>query len=183
MLRPLLETRERQGWRRFRAWSAGCASGEEPYSLAILLHQLLGTRITEWQISILGTDVDERRLEQARRGVYGPFSFRGTQWPDLDRFFVPVEEGHAITDEVKALVRFRRHDLMDEPPRGQFDLILCRNVLIYFERAHQARIFAGFHRALHRDGVLVLGRSEILPAEVAGLFEVLDLRERIYSKQ
>lgn len=182
ILRPLLEARDRQGQRRFRAWSAGCASGEEPYSLAILLHQMLGPRIADWQLSILGTDLDERRLEQARSGVYGPFSFRGTQWPDLDRFFTVTAQGHALVPEVKALVRFRRHDLISEKPPGRFDLILCRNVLIYFRRSQQTRIFTNFHQALHRNGILVLGRTEILPAEVASLFEMLNLRERIYRK-
>lgn len=182
VLRPMLGAKERRGQRRFQAWSAGCASGEEPYSLGILLHQLLGPRIADWQIRILATDLDERRLEQARAGVYGPFSFRGTQWPDLDRFFVATGEGYAVVPEVKALVRFRRHDLISEGPPGRYDLILCRNVLIYFTRAQQMRLLAGFHRALKAEGVLILGKTEILPAEVAGLFETVDLREHIYRK-
>jgi len=182
VLRPMLKTRAQRGWRRFSAWSAGCASGEEPYSLAILLHQLLGAQIKTWRIRILGTDLDEQVLERAQQGVYGPFSFRGTQWPDLDRFFEASDSGCALIPEVKALVQFRRHDLMADPPPGQFDLILCRNVLIYFQRAQQVQICATFHRALKREGVLVLGKTEILPVEVASLFEAIEMRERIYRK-
>ena len=182
-LKPLLEERRRRGWLRFRAWSAGCASGEEPYSLAIMLHQLLRGRIRDWHITILGTDVDETRLAQARRGVYGPFSFRNARWPNLDHYFRTEEKGRAVSKEIKSLVRFRRLDLLKEFPRGQFDLILCRNVLIYFKRDRQTHIFSGFHRSLHRNGALVLGRSEMLPLEAADLFTALDSRQRIYQKQ
>ncbi|RME45841.1 MAG: protein-glutamate O-methyltransferase CheR [Chloroflexi bacterium] len=183
VLRPMLGLKAQQGRRQFRAWSAGCASGEEPYSLAILLHQMLGAQIEEWQIRILATDLDQRRLEQAQAGVYSPFSFRGTQWPDMDRFFVTTRHGHTIVPQVKRLVRFRRHDLIGEEPPGRFDLILCRNVLIYFTRLQQVRLCRAFHSALMPDGVLVLGKTEILPGEVAGLFEPVDLREHIYRSQ
>jgi chemotaxis protein methyltransferase CheR len=182
VLQPMFQERNGQGRRQFQAWSAGCASGEEAYSLAILLHQLLGRQSTDWQIRILGTDLDRRMLEQARSGIFGPFSFRGTQWPDLDRFFVAAERGHAVVPEVMRWVRFRHHDLIREEPPGRFDLILCRNVLIYFTRPQQVRLCAAIHRALKSDGVLVLGKTEILPAEVAGLFETVNLREHIYRK-
>ena len=182
VLQPLVQERNGQGRRQFQAWSAGCASGEEPYSLAILLHQLLGRQSADWQIRILGTDLDRRMLERARSGIFGPFSFRGTQWPDLDRFFVAAEGGHAVVPEVMRWVRFRRHDLIREKPPGRFDLILCRNVLIYFGRPQQVRLCTAFQQALKAGGVLVLGKTEILPREVAGLFETVNLREHIYRK-
>lgn len=182
VLQPMVRERNRPGRRQLQIWSAGCASGEEAYSLAILLRQLLGRQSADWQIRILGTDLDERRLDQARAGVYGPFSFRGTQWPDLDRCFVTNGKSHSVVSDVKALVRFRRHDLIGEKPLGRFDLILCRNVLIYFTRPQQVRLYTTFHQTLRPGGVLVLGRTEILPAEVAGLFETVNLREHIYRK-
>ena len=182
VLQPIVRERNGQGRRHLQVWSAGCASGEEAYSLAILLQQLLGRQSVDWQIRILATDLDERRLDQARAGVYGPFSFRGTQWPDLDRFFVANGKSHSVVPAVKALVRFRRHDLIGEKPLGRFDLILCRNVLIYFTRPQQVRLCTAFHRALKSNGVLVLGKTEILPSGVAGLFEAVNLREHIYRK-
>ena len=183
VLRPLLHERARRGERRFRAWSAGCATGEETYSLAILLHQILGPRVRHWDVRILGTDIDPRALERARRGVYTPFSFRGTQWPRLDRFFSITAEGRAVIPQLKALVHFQRHNLMTDPPPGRFDLILCRNVLIYFRRSQQVDLCRQFHQALVPAGILVLGKTETLPPEVMTSFETVHLGERLYRKR
>ena len=183
VLRPMLREKEARGDYHLNIWSAGCASGEEPYSVAIILHQLLGARLGRWHIRILGTDLDEVKLAQAREGVYGPSSFRSTTWPNLDRYFVRSGHRRVLRPEIKRLVHFRRHDLMEDPPPQHFDLILCRNVLIYFQRAHQVHILQRFHRALHPGGYLVLGKTEILPAEVAPLFETSNMREHIYIKR
>ncbi len=183
VLYPLLHVREQEGRRRLDVWSAGCASGEEPYSMAILLHQLLGRRLSKWQIRILGTDIDDERLTQARRGLYKAFSFRGTQWPDLDHYFTPEPDGRRISAHIQKMVQFRHHDLISEQPPGRFDVILCRNVLIYLQREQQIRILGKFHRALKSGGTLILGKTEILPPAVSPLFRPFNMREHIYVKR
>lgn len=183
VLTPLLRTQSRRGERRLTVWSAGCATGEETYSLAILLWQMLGPRLRRWHIHILGTDIDGAALQQAQAGVYSTWSFRGTRWPGLDKAFTSTPKGYAVIPAIKSLVQFRYHNLLASPPPGRFDLILCRNVLIYFQRSQQARLCRAFHSALVSGGTLVLGKTESLPPEVSPAFETLHLRERIYRKR
>ena len=182
VLKPLIAQRRAQGYRSLRIWSAGCASGEEPYSVAIIVHQLLYAEIAQWDIRILGTDIDEKKLAQARQAVYTAFSFKGTHWPNLEAYV--RREGHRYTliPAVTNLVHFRRHDLISDPPPGRFDVILCRNVLIYMKRSQQTHILKRLHRALRPEGVLVLGKTEILPPDAMNWYAPLNLKEHIYRK-
>jgi len=183
ILRPLIREREQRGVRRLVMWSAGCASGEETYSLAILVSQVLGSRLSHWNIRILGTDIDENKLAQAREGIYGPLSFRGTKWPHLERYFLREGEKRRVRPDLKRLVRFQHHDLLHEEPPRRFDIILCRNVLIYFQRPQQNYILQNFHKALYPGGYLILGKTEIIPIHFASLFETINRREHIYRKK
>ncbi len=183
ILHPLIREREQRGVRKLIIWSAGCASGEETYSLAILVSQVLGSRIHQWNVRILGTDIDEGKLSQAREGVYGPASFRGTMWPHLERYFLHEGEKRRVRPDLKRFVRFQRHDLLHEEPPRRFDIILCRNVLIYFQRPQQNYILQNFHKALYSGGYLVLGKTEIIPIHFSSLFETINRREHIYRKR
>ncbi len=183
VLRPLILAKKRTAQPRLDIWSAGCASGEEAYSLAIMVHQLLGNHLPRWRVRILGTDIDAAKLEQARLGVYGAFSFRGTRWPSLERYFVQTSEGRAVIPEIKRLVQFRRHNMISAAPPGRFDLILCRNVFIYLQREQQLVALHKFHKALKHGGFLVLGKSEILSANATPLFEIVVPKARIYRKK
>jgi chemotaxis methyl-accepting protein methylase len=166
---------------RVRIWSAGCAGGEEPYTMAMLLLQYAdehGLRTALRRFDILGTDVDRNVLEQAARAEYGAFSFGEIPRAVQDRFF----EAGRLHAQVKNLVRFQELDLMAGPyPSGQH-LVLCRNVIIYFERAMQERLFHAFHKALDPEGVLVLGKVETLFGAAADLFKPLASRERVFCK-
>ena len=183
VLDPLIREKARRGRRLIRVWSAGCATGEEPYSLAILFHELLGDDLKNWRIRICATDLDAETLEQAKRGVYSDFSFRGVDRDYVERYFVHNHGGYEIRPEIKALVHFERRDLLADPPPRRMSLILCRNVLIYFNREQHERIFTTFHRALDKGGYLVLGKAEILTGAATKLFEAVDLREHIYKKR
>jgi len=181
VLRPLL--REKAGRRLIRVWSAGCASGEEPYSVAILFHELLGEDLKNWQIRIHATDLDAIALERAQRGVYNEFSFRGTNPGYIRRYFIRLSDReYSLSPEIKAMVGFKQHDLLADPPPRHLDLILCRNVLIYFSRQQQERLFVIFHEALNEGRYLVIGKTEILSPSATKLFKPLDLREHIYIK-
>ncbi len=182
VLVPLIRQRDRPGRRQLRLWSAGCATGEEPYSLAILLHQLLGTNLPHWDISILATDLDEKALQKARAGVYDAFSFREVSAQALSPFFSLQNGRYHLAPEVKSLVVFQRHDLLGNSYPSDMDVILCRNVLIYFTREQHDHIFSMFHRALRDGGVLVTGKTEIMLGPIAALFKSINLREHIYRK-
>lgn len=182
VLTPLIRQRDYAGRRHLRLWSAGCATGEEAYSLAILLHQMLGTSLPHWDVSILATDLDEKALQKARAGVYDMFSFREVSAQELAPFFTTQNGRHHLIPEIKSLVNFQRHDLLGNTYPTNMDVILCRNVLIYFTREQHDHIFAMFHRALRDGGVLITGKTEILLGPTAALFKPINLREHIYRK-
>jgi chemotaxis protein methyltransferase CheR len=155
------------GQRRLRAWSAACSSGEEPYSIAMtLLDGLAGS--AGWDVRILASDIDTDVLGRAAAGVYPAEAVARVPAPTLRRHFlrgVGAQHGLVrVRPEVRSLVTFRRINLLDEawPIRTRFDLIFCRNVLMYFDRATQARLVARLERMLDAGGLLVLGHAENL---------------------
>ena len=169
-----------------RIWSAGCSSGEEPYSIAILAHQLAVARQAQARlqsIRILGTDIDTECLGEAERGFYAEAALGDTP-PVLREKYFPLFAGlHTMLAEVKRMVSFECNDLLAyEPPMQDIHLILCRNVIIYFEREAQDALFASFHRALAPGGFLVLGKVETLLGESRSLFTPVNSRERIFRK-
>jgi chemotaxis protein methyltransferase CheR len=144
-------------------WSAGCASGEEAYSLAI---QILESGLfADWEVSIVGSDLSRNGLEVARRGVYGPSSFRGVDKRLIDRYFHEQHGRYQIDDSVRRLCTFTRVNLAGSDwaaVGGPFDAIFCRNVLIYFERTRRLPLIEGLSRKLAHGGYLFLGHSESL---------------------
>lgn len=184
ILQPLIQQRSEAGRRRLDIWSAGCAGGEEPYSIAIMLWELLGSELSRWRLKILATDIDDEALRKAGSGKFNDFSFRGVSDEFLRPYFIRQGEYHLIRPDLKQLVTFRRHNLMSDtlPDAAPFDLILCRNVLIYLSRERQAQILSLLHRALRQEGHLVLGKTEIPQARTADLFRATHPRLHIYAK-
>ncbi|MCJ2045225.1 protein-glutamate methyltransferase [Methylobacterium sp. J-078] len=174
--------------RSLRVWSAGCSTGAEPYSIAILLHELLGPALPDWRVSILGTDISVTALETARAGIYGRWALRTLPPGERLRHFVPGppvagagrDGTYALRPEFRRMVRFERRNLVDlldgrgTLPQAEFDLILCRNVLIYFEADAVLGIVRGLGRRLRPEGWLLLGHAEPNPA-IAALFESVNL--------
>jgi chemotaxis methyl-accepting protein methylase len=171
--------------RPIRVWSAGCSSGEEPYSLAILFHryaELRGESIGPSRVHILGSDIDRASLDAARRGQYAEAAFADTP-PDLRRRYFSVRPPFEVAPEIRSFVTFERRDLIVDPPQEGMHLILCRNVLIYFDRSTQEALFQRFHDALVPGGYLVLGKVETLLGPTRSLFSAVDPRERIFRRR
>ena len=169
-----------------RVWSAGCASGEEPYSIGILFHKhAAGRRQVDRldRVNIVGTDIDADCLGEAERAFYAESALGDTP-PELRKSYFPEVAGlHTMVPEVKKLVRFECSDLLHErPPFEDVHLLVCRNVIIYFEREAQDALFSAFHRALAPGGFLVLGKVETLLGEARSLFMPVNARERIFRK-
>jgi chemotaxis protein methyltransferase CheR len=166
-------------------WSAGCSSGEEPYSLAILFHRYakaVGDQAdVDRRVRVLGSDIDARCLIAAQQGGFEEADFADTPADLRTRYFSPAPP-FTVIPEIRRLVRFERRDLLAEPaPPGRFQLICCRNVLIYFDRDTQEQLFAKFHAALSPDGFMVLGKVETLLGAARTQFMPVDGRERIYK--
>jgi len=170
---------------RIRVWSAGCSSGDEPYSIGILFHRyaaLNGMLAQLRRVDILGTDIDKQSLEAATRGQFEEADFADTPAELRSRYFTATSP-HVVSQAIRHLVRFERRDLLsDPPPPGEHELIVCRNVLIYFDRETQERLFESFYRSLAPGGFLVLGKVETLLGPARQRFQSIDPRERIFRR-
>lgn len=154
--------------RRFRVWSAGCSSGMEPYSMAMTLLDAV-PNIAQWDARILATDIDSGMLETARAGFYPGEEFENIP-PVCRRYVALQEERICIEQAPRELIRFRHLNLLEDwPMRGKFDVIFCRNVVIYFDTPTKRRLFKRYAEMLVPGGLLCIGHSESLPANVGGL--------------
>lgn len=179
---PALWQRETEA---IRVWSAGCSSGQEAYSIAILFHRYVATQGMLPQIGrvdVLGTDIDRQSLEAAEGGAFAESDFADTP-EDLRQRYFSVTAPFAVARAVRDMVRFERRDLLSEPsPFAACDLIMCRNVLIYFDRETQEQLFEKFHESIAPDGFLVLGKVETLLGRTRSRFSAVDARERIFRR-
>lgn len=165
-----------------RVWVPACATGEEAYSIGILLSEYARTLDAPPALQIFATDLDEDVLLEARNGLYA-FSIANDVSPErLQRFFVKEHRGYRVRRELREIVLFAVHDLLKDPPFSRLDLISCRNLLIYLNRAAQRRAFDIFHFALRPEGKLFLGTSESLD-ESGQAFQVIDKKQRIYASR
>ncbi|HVX37953.1 MAG TPA: CheR family methyltransferase [Gemmatimonadaceae bacterium] len=161
-----------------RVWSAGCASGEEAYTLAMVLCESLGSEAFKERVKIYATDVDEEALAKARQAIYTEREVEGVPPALLAKYFDRVDASYCFKKELRRQVIFGRHDLIQDAPISRVDILVCRNVLMYFNAETQARILTRFHFALNDHGVLFLGRAETLLTH-ASTFMPLDLKRRI----
>lgn len=182
LMPELIQWRKRQSEPRLRLWSAGCAEGEEAYSLAIMLREYFPGALATMSVSILGTDIDEDSLARAAAGVY-PESRLAELPPALaEKYFTRRGQEWVLRRRLKGLVRFHRHDLLADPAPADLDLVVCRNVLIYLSREEQERILDRFAEGLRPGGYLVLGKTETLLGRRRRDFTPLFPQERIYQK-
>jgi chemotaxis protein methyltransferase CheR len=181
ILPQLYDTRPRG--KRLSVWSAGCASGEEAYTIAILIQET--ALFDDWDVRVFGNDISRRCLQVARRGAYGRNSFRATDEKLLRRYFREVDGKQQVRDEVRALVSFGQINLMDEQMMrlvGDVDVIFCRNVLIYFDTASRKKVIATLHGKLVKGGYLLLGHSESL-INLSTAFDLVHLKnDMVYRK-
>ncbi len=164
-----------------RIWVAGCATGEEAYSFAILLHDLMA-KLGERPLKIFATDVHRGSLERAARGIFGPEAVAGVSADRLARYFIKHGEGYQVVPELRQMVVFAQHNVIRDAPFTKVDLISCRNLLIYLQPAAQQKVLSLFHFALNRAGILLLGPSETT-GPMARAYEPVDKHWRIYKKR
>lgn len=171
-----------QEGRDLRIWSAGCATGQEPYSIAMLLLERLGQEISEWNINLLGTDIDTKVLNRARSGWFTRTDVEGLHQVFLERYFLPEGGGFCLKPIFQQLVNFEVHNLVSDRPYHGLDLVVCRNVLIYFNPALQIQVLKSFHEGLKEGGFLLLGKAETPAGEVRHLFQCLDTKAKLFRK-
>ncbi len=165
-----------------RVWSAGCAKGQEPYSIAMIFLETLGSELSPRKAAIIGTDIDATALRYAREGVFGPKDVEGIRSEWVEKYFMSLNGGFRIKPAVKQLVRFEEHNLVSDLPYRDVDLVVCRNVLIYFSPDLQTRVFRHFHEGLKAGGYLLLGKAEVPIGETKSMFQCVDRRAKLYRK-
>ena len=169
-----------------RIWSAGCSTGEEPYTIAILLLES-GDWWRDWQVDILGSDINQRVLHTARKGVYKRSAHRVTSPEMLAKYFIEEEKGnYRIADRVRELVSFSYLNLLDPYKTSlisNMDVIFCRNVIIYFDKEAKKKVIESFYEKLRKGGYLLLGHSESL-INISNAFALRTLKnDMVYQKQ
>ena len=179
-LKRIVETK--QPGEHIRVWVPGCATGEEAYSIAILLDRLLDERQAEFFVQIFGTDLDENAILHARRGIYTATSLAGVSSDILKRYFVSTQNVYQVAKSIREMVVFARQDLVKDPPFSHLDLVSCRNLLIYFNNRLQKRVIATFHQVMEPTGYLFLGKSESITV-FSELFEPVSRKWKVFRRR
>lgn len=164
-LPQIMAAKSAAGERRLRLWSAGCSTGEEPYTMAIVLKECLGAELANWDIRILGSDISEKALQSARDAVYNEYTLRTAPQVVKDSYFTREDGRYRINEDIRSLVEFQFLNFSDAPRISlmrDFDIIFCRNVLIYFDDTARKRFVEQLHESLHPGGFLFIGHSESL---------------------
>jgi two-component system CheB/CheR fusion protein len=170
-----------QDGRTIRVWSVGCASGEEPYSIAMLLAEEMGTADFCNRVKIYATDLDEEALKVARLASYAPREVEGVPPALLEKYFERTNNHYVVERELRKCVIFGRHNVVHDAPISRIDLLTCRNLLIYLEAETQGVVLPRLHYALNRDGYLFLGKAETQLGRSA-LFRAVEMKHRIFAK-
>jgi chemotaxis protein methyltransferase CheR len=179
----IIQRKVKSRHRMVRVWSAGCATGEEPYSIAMSFLSALGPDEDGFMLNVVGTDLDPIALATAARAEYDIAKLKHIPKADQVRFVEVIGDRFRIRPEVTKHVRFRPLNLFTDEPIHVVDVLFCRNVFIYFTREQQAKVLARFSESLARGGYLVLGRSEKMAAASAADFELVEGRDRVYRKR
>jgi chemotaxis protein methyltransferase CheR len=165
-----------------RIWSAGCSSGEEPYSLAMLALQSARTQGLGVRVRVLASDLDQGVLDKAREGRFTGAALRLVPLNLRDEFFIPDGRHWIAGEALRRTVAFRQLDLFSSPPPSGVDVLFCRNVMIYFSKDTQQRLLRSFHQALGTDGYFVTGKTETILGPVRDRFRCLSAAERIFQR-
>ncbi len=164
-----------------RAWCASCASGEEPYSLAMLLAEKLNDAFDDYEITIYATDIDESALAEARKGRYSLEKLKNVKPEFIDKYFTRDNDGYKIGRKIRQMIVFGKQNLVTDPPISHLDLIICRNVLIYFNSDLQQKVLLKFNFSLNEGGYVFFGKSESILLG-SKIFKIVDKNWRIFQK-
>lgn len=180
VLADLISKKEAGNNRLINIWSAACATGEEPYSVAITVREVFAGR-NDFTVRIFASDMDTAALGKAQEAKYKLNDFRKLDKKILENYFMPAyNDLYQLKDGIKQSVRFQKLNLITEPPLKCMDVIFCRNMMIYLNRQQQESLIKKFHQSLNSKGYLILGKVENIWTK--DLFDTVDMREKIYQK-
>jgi len=181
ILPEMIKTKEATGQRTLKIWSAGCATGEEPYTLAIILMEMI-PNFEKWKIQILGTDINTKVLDMARKGLYNARSIKDVPQDYLERYFTKRGTMYSMNLNVKGMVDYQLLNLSDQSrfkEHQSFDFVFCRNVLIYFDTLSRFKVLDSFYNSLRSGGIIYLGHSESV-GRITEAFKMKRIQDNIY---
>jgi len=181
ILPEMIKSKEAAGQRTLKIWSAGCATGEEPYTLAIILMEMI-PNFEKWKIQILGTDINTRVLDMARKGLYNSRSIKDVPQDYLERYFTKRGTMYSMNLNVKGMVDYQILNLSDQSKFKEhqgFDFVFCRNVLIYFDTLSRFKVLDSFYNSLRSGGIIYLGHSESV-GRITEAFKMKRIHDNIY---
>lgn len=165
-------------------WSAGSSSGEEACSIFIVFHKILKENIKDYNFSILGTDFDNGIIEQAKKATYQTSQFNEMDKEDIDTYFDKNSDNtYTFKKEFQKFISFQRNDILNYIPEKKFDIIFCRNTVIYFEKNAKENLYTKFYDHLNNNGFFIMGKTEMLNGPARTMFNIYDSKERIYYKE
>jgi two-component system CheB/CheR fusion protein len=165
-----------------RVWITGCATGEEAYSIALMIARLVSNRLQDYDIQIFATDIDEKAINFARKGIYSKSAVENVPDEVLQTYFLRKGEEYEVVKSIRQMILFSKHDVTSNPPFLKLDLISCRNLLIYFGQNLQKHVIPIFHYALNPDGFLFLGKSETV-GQFSDLFTTIEGKTKIFQRK
>ncbi|HRZ14929.1 MAG TPA: CheR family methyltransferase [Candidatus Omnitrophota bacterium] len=182
VLEEMIRAKKKENSHSLKIWSAGCASGEEAHTIAIILRELLGPGMSDFQIQIHATDVDKKVMDAAGKGVYGKESLKNVDKKLLEKYFAGKDGSWTVSAEIHNLITVAYLDLTSTELIENADIVFCRNVFIYFDRNLQEQILMKFYQSLKPEGYLVMGKSESMIRDVKSIFQEIDFDSRLYKK-
>lgn len=183
LIQEIKEKKKSSQSKEIKIWSAGCSTGEEPYTIIIQFLEKFGNDINNYGFHLIGTDIDSFALEKAREGIYEMQQFREMDDKIREKYFDKVGENYKIKDHVKNYATFQVFNLLEQTNSQNFDIIFCRNTVIYFEKEAKEKLYVKFFNALKSPGFFIMGLTESLQGAAKDQFKVYDLRQRIYQKE
>ncbi len=178
----LLKRKEGSGDKSIRVWSAGASTGEEAYSVAIMISEILGERLKDFNIRIIATDLDAPTIEKAKLGHYEEIQMKEVPEDYKKRYFDTESDLFKVKDSIKKMIDFKVGDILNPLKPKNIDILFCRNTVIYFEKDVKEKLYSEFASCINSGGYFVMGKTETLSGPAKDMFDVVDTRERIYRK-
>ncbi|MFP4112052.1 MAG: CheR family methyltransferase [Candidatus Woesearchaeota archaeon] len=177
----LIRRKKARNEKNIRIWSAGSSTGEEAYSIAICLKEVLGDDLGGFNVSITGTDYDQKTVDKAKIAKYETLQFREMPPAYLKKYFQSEESTYSPVLSLKTLVRFERGDILSNSKPKNIDIIFCRNTVIYFDSETKNNLYLDFHNVLNKDGFLIIGKTETIMGSARTLYKAYNTTERIFE--
>jgi chemotaxis protein methyltransferase CheR len=179
----LLSEKKEKGDKSLKIWSAGCSTGEEPFSIAMILYEMLQLRIKDYNIKIVGSDISPQTIEQAKKGMYEEIQLKEAPKDYVEKYFEKKDDLYVIKPIIKDMVSFEVSDILAPFLKNNFDIIFCRNTVIYFTSELKEKLYMNFYNSLNNHGFFVMGMTESLTGLAREKFKTYNNSYRIYKKE